>query len=199
MCLFIESIRIIDGKAMLVDLHEQRMQTARKAFWKLEDPLSLEKLLDGKIKGLTVIHKCRVLYDQAIQSVAVQPYQCRVLSRFKMVHVNNLEYEYKSEDRKEIERLFSDRFPADEILIFKNGLLTDASIFNIVVDDGKKWLTPAKPLLQGVMRQSLLKQGIIHPTDITREDFLGMRRFRLINAMNPFEEAPDYSMDKIIS
>ena len=38
----------------------------------------------------------------------------------------------------------------DEILITRNGLLTDTSIANIALFNGKEWHTPKHPLLKGV-------------------------------------------------
>ena len=52
------------------------------------------------------------------------------------------------------------RGACDEILIIKDGHITDTSISNIVfrLPDGW-WLTPFTPLLKGIMRTYLLESG----------------------------------------
>ena len=81
--------------------------------------------------------------------------------------------------------LFALRGEADEVVIIRNGLLTDTSYSNIALFDGRHWVTPRQPLLRGTMRQSLLDAGVLTEQDIKAEDWSSYRRVSLINAMMP--------------
>jgi len=73
-------------------------------------------------------------------------------------------------------------------LIVKNGEVTDASFANIVFYDGKKWVTPKNPLLQGTQRAWLLDSGMITEAIITPGDLPGFIEARIINSMIRFED-----------
>jgi 4-amino-4-deoxychorismate lyase len=85
---------------------------------------------------------------------------------------------------------------ADEILIIKNGFVTDTSFSNIVFFDGIKWITPSTYLLNGTQRQQLLQQGAIIEEEIRPSDLKHFRFAKLINAMLDLETSP--SIDILI-
>lgn len=60
----------------------------------------------------------------------------------------------------------------DEIIIIKNGLVTDTSFTNIAIYKHGMWLTPKHPLLLGTKRAALLEKGIIQEADITVDDLM---------------------------
>lgn len=74
----------------------------------------------------------------------------------------------------------------DEVLLVKNGLLTDTVICNIAVFDGFNWLTPTTPLIYGVNRAQLLEDGKIIEKDIRLNELENFSRIRLFNAMIEF-------------
>ena len=71
-----------------------------------------------------------------------------------------MNYDLKYFDRKIFDDL-KKNIKADDILIIKNGFITDTSIANILFFDGKKWITPKKPLLKGTVRERLLRMKLI--------------------------------------
>ncbi len=71
----------------------------------------------------------------------------------------------------------------DDILIVKQGLLTDTSIANIAFYNGTHWYTPAHPLLKGTKRAALLEEGILQEKDIRPENLSSFSTVRLFNAM----------------
>jgi 4-amino-4-deoxychorismate lyase len=93
--------------------------------------------------------------------------------------------------------LLAKRGDCDDILIVKNGYITDTSFSNIVFFDGDKWVTPARPLLRGTMRESLLKTNYIEETDILVNDLKKFTIARLVNAMLPFRTATDIKLQNI--
>lgn len=68
-------------------------------------------------------------------------------------------------------------------LIVRRGLLTDTSIANIALFDGKDWFTPKLPLLRGTCRTALIDNGIIKEKDIRPEELSSYSFVRLFNAM----------------
>ena len=89
----------------------------------------------------------------------------------------------KSTDREALNRLFACRGERDDILIVRRGLLTDTSIANIALFDGKDWFTPKLPLLRGTCRTALIDNGIIKEKDIRPEELSSYSFVRLFNAM----------------
>jgi len=71
----------------------------------------------------------------------------------------------------------------DDILIVRRGLLTDTSIANIALFDGKDWFTPKLPLLRGTCRTALIDSGIIKEKNIRPEELSSYSFVRLFNAM----------------
>ena len=65
------------------------------------------------------------------------------------------------------DELYARRGACDDIVIVKNGLLTDTTIANIALYDGNQWLTPASPLLEGTTRTRLLDIGKLTEAEIS--------------------------------
>jgi 4-amino-4-deoxychorismate lyase len=85
----------------------------------------------------------------------------------------------------------------DDILIIKNGNVTDTSFSNIVFFDGTKWLTPAQPLLRGTKREKLIRENIIFEETITKNEIQRFQNAVLINAMIDIEESPIIEIQNI--
>ena len=94
--------------------------------------------------------------------------------------------------------MFAQRENCDDIIIVKNGLVTDSFAANLLFFNGKDWVTPTTPLLKGTKRQLLLDRGIIIEKEIMEEDVFGFQKVGLINAMIDFEEMPIVSVEKIV-
>jgi 4-amino-4-deoxychorismate lyase len=112
-----------------------------------------------------------------------------------LVYSDNLVYDLKYLDRSCLISLIN-RSSADDILIIKEGCVTDSSFTNIVFTDGKRWVTPDTPLLCGTMREKLLIKGIINTERITVDNIFQFTHFRLINAMLGFSSPilPTYNI-----
>ena len=134
-------------------------------------------------------YKARVVYgEQGIETVEYTPYSMREIHSLQVVEDDTIEYGYKSTDRSCLNALVAQKGSCDEIIIVKNGLLTDTSFTNLAVYDGKHWLTPKHPLLPGTKRAALLDKGVIQEADITLEDLRNATKVRLFNAMIEFGE-----------
>ena len=183
MCLFIETIRIDHGKACNLSRHNQRLNDTRAHFWPESTPLQLRDHLSSPGCEAGIV-KARVVYgEKGIEDVSYSPYTMRHVNFFFIFKAYNLFYTYKSAGREPLNRLFALRGACDDILIVKQGLLTDTSIANIALSDGTHWYTPAHPLLKGTKRAALLEEGILQEKDIRPEDLPSFSTVRLFNAM----------------
>lgn len=181
MCRFIESIRIEDGRICRLRQHMERCNRTRAAFWKEEPPVDLKQVV--AVPSEKGIFKCRIVYDREIEEVTYTPYQMRQVNTLRLVVDDAVDYTYKSTDREGLNRLYARRDGADDVLIVKDGRLTDTSIGNVAFFDGQKWYTPLHPLLKGTMRAFLIEHQVIEEKDILVADLGRYSKIMIFNAM----------------
>lgn len=196
MCRLFETIRILDGEPQNLVLHEKRLNASRRKLFRITGAISLTEHVSVPDDCLTGVYRCRVIYDESVVSVEFIPYQPATVRMLKVVHADEIDYSLKYLDRTCLTGLI-DREVADDVLIIKNGFVTDTSYSNIVFTDGRDWITPDTPLLKGTMREKLLLDGTIIEERITVDDLGRFTHFRLINAMLGFD-APILTMANII-
>ncbi len=177
-----ETIRICDGEPCNLSLHEKRLNSSRQVLSGSTGAISLADHLRVPDDCRTGIYRCRVIYEESIISTEFIPYLPAAVRSLKIVHADEIDYSLKYLDRTCLTGLI-DREAADDVLIVKNGCVTDTSYSNIVFTDGRQWVTPDTPLLRGTMREKLLREGAIEEERITVGDLDSFTHFRLINAM----------------
>ena len=143
------------------------------------------------------IFKMRILYGQTIEKIEIEPYVFRSIQSLKVVHHESIDYHLKYTDRQILQELFAKRGDCDDIIIVKNGLVTDSFAANLLFFDGEKWFTSDSPLLKGTKRQLLIDNGIISEKEITEEGIRSYQKVGLINAMIDFEEMPVVNLEQI--
>ena len=182
MCRFIETIRVDGGVVRNLAYHERRLNDTRTHFWPESTALQLTAYLPAI--SANGIHKLRIAYGQkGIEDISCTPYALRSVRSLALVRADNIDYTYKSTDREELNQLFAQRGSCDDVLIVRQGLLTDTSIAHIALFDGKQWYTPRQHLLKGTKRAELLEKGILTEKDIHTEDLVFYSIARLFNAM----------------
>lgn len=182
MCRFIETIRIDNGKVCNLSYHERRLNDTRTHFWQGSTLLQLADRIKPDRK--TGIYKARIVYGETgIEEISYSPYNIRHVQSLAVIRTDDIDYTYKSTDREALNRLFAQRGGCDDILIVRQGLLTDTSIANIALHDGTFWYTPAQPLLKGTKRAQLLDEGILLEKELGIEDLSAFSKIRLFNAM----------------
>jgi 4-amino-4-deoxychorismate lyase len=180
----VETIRTEEGKLLNISFHNERMIRSLYDVFGLKTKIYLEKLITVPETAKKEIFKCRVEYDHEIRKVEFLPYKIKVIRSLKLVEDNTIEYAYKFTDRKRIEELTATRGEGDDILIIKNGMVTDTSYANVVFRDfNGNWVTPSTYLLPGTRRTNLLKQKLIIEASIAYKDINKYSEVRLINAM----------------
>lgn len=191
----IESIKIQFRQLQNIEWHNRRLnETCRKLYGKFIDVDLKSKIRIPKL-DIEKIYKCRVLYGPDVYDIDIQEYKPRVLNKLKLIVDNDIDYRFKYEDRSAFEKLMTQKGEADDILIVKNGCITDTSYSNIVFFDGSKWITPDTYLLNGTQRQRLLQEGKIVEERITPED---LHRFKLVKPINTMLEIEFSPSVKII-
>jgi 4-amino-4-deoxychorismate lyase len=138
--------------------------------------------------------RLRIEYDtKGLFEIGLFPYMRKQIDDLRIVHISPPDYRYKYADRAWINALV-EKSDADEILMIRDGNVTDTSIANVTFYDGSTWLTPKEPLLMGTERSRLLNMGVIKESVITIRDISSFSGFRLINAMLPWEDDITYGM-----
>lgn len=202
--LFIETIRWSDGKFHLLELHRRRMERTRlDVFGSACGVPDLTWLppIPENLKNQTV--KCRVIYDIAIRSVEFEPYAQRKVGSLKIVDGGGIDYHLKYHDRSALSGLAGMRGDADEVIIVKDGFITDTSYSNLIFAAGDRLLTSDRPLLHGVMLSHLLESGKVSAATLRPDDILPGNRYGItsafmVNAMLPLDTAKPIDISNII-
>jgi 4-amino-4-deoxychorismate lyase len=190
MSLFFETIKIENATVQNSYYHNKRLnRTIKENFslcpnYDIRDYIALEPFHE---RG---IFRCKLLYDTEIREITITPYKRRKYNSFYCI-ASDMTYRYKSTDRSAIETLFAQKGSCDDIIILKDGLLTDTSIANIALFDGLHWYTPRTPLLEGTLRASLLAEKKIKTKDLDRKSLQKCTKFAIMNAMTGFYQLKD--------
>ena len=194
---FIETIRIFNGRRYNLSRHSARMNRTRLAIFGCRDVLNLHHVLIVPENARQGLVKCRIIYGKEILRIEFDPYIVRPVNSLKVMDAGDLDYPYKSTDRHAIDALYAQREMCDDILMTRDGFVTDTSYANIALRRGNRWYTPATPLLAGTMRAQLIDQGRLLPAVIRTEDLPAYSECLLINAMLGFDPRRAFSMDAI--
>ncbi len=186
MCRLFETVRIVNGEPENLDFHDRRMNFSRQKLYGTNEILHLTDYIRITDEYKTGVFRCRIIYGSSISSTEYIPYSPAAVKTLKLVHADSLVYDLKYLDRSALTSLI-DKSLADDILIVKQGCITDTSYTNIAFTGGKNWVTPDTPLLCGTMREKLLANGIITAERIRVDDLGRLTHFRLINAMLGFD------------
>ena len=194
---FIETIRIQGGKLQNLSCHQARFNRAREEILGLKEHPLLQKVIPvpgGLEEG---IFKCRVLYGKDIDRIEYEPHLPLQVRSLQVVTSDTISYSHKFSNRSALTDLYEKRGECDDILIVRNGCITDSYYANVVLWNGNSWVTPDTPLLPGTMCAGLLDSGKIKESRITLYDLGNYFKIRLINALNSLDESPDISMRSV--
>lgn len=175
-----ETIKIKDGKIFNLDWHNRRFNATQKMLFLNSSTMDLQTVITPPKSGL---YRCKIIYgNNTIHSIEYFPYKAKEITHFTIVK-SHLDYQYKYTDRSSFQKLLLGN---NEIIIEKDGLLTDTSIANIAFFDGTSWLTPKTPLLAGTTRARLLEENFLKLENIKKENLQKYSNFALMNAMIGF-------------
>ncbi|MBY0540084.1 MAG: aminotransferase class IV family protein [Campylobacterales bacterium] len=183
--IYFETIKCEDYEIFNLEYHNKRVANTIGLNINLQEyiyPLS-EDLL-----------RCKVIYnDFEIINVECFPYKKREINSFKLIFDDEISYSKKYLDRKKLDNLFSQKEESDEIIIIKNGIVTDTSIANIAIFYENTWITSKNCLLNGTTKNRLLEEKFLIEKDISLEMFKKASKIALMNAMIGFDIKENYS------
>jgi 4-amino-4-deoxychorismate lyase len=187
--LCIETICVKNRELKNLHYHQARLNKTRQELWGYSDQWNLSELILIPDSIENELYKCRLAYGKEIDNIKWEPYSPRTIRKIRKVYDDTIDYSYKYDSRDELNTLFAQRQDAEEILIIKNGLVTDSFYCNVAFLDGENWFTPTTSLLPGTQRALLLDSGIISERDITENDIQNYSHIKLFNAMVGWENA----------
>lgn len=187
----LETIRVENGKLQLLDLHQQRMNRSRLELFESTQSITLSEKIKIPAFAEKGLFKCRVEYAEQIEKIEFLPYEIRKIESLRIVEGGDIDYRLKYADRFRLLLLFEKRKHADDIIIIKNGLVTDSFYANLAFLKNGIWVTPEIPLLSGVQRQFLISRKIIQPAKLSQKDISRFEKVRLFNAMIRWEDELD--------
>ncbi len=186
--------KLAPDSPLLKQLQEKGLEALLQPY--LEDYMRRE----GKpSKAPQAVYKLRLIYDALqVKKLELIPYTPLELSELWLCEVGSeFNYEHKFLERACLSPFAHSEGEQAKIPLFvKEGLLTDTSFTNVVLRFASDLLTPAKPLLRGVMREHLLREGKIREAELGVEALASCDEVLLINAMLPLERA--ISLRKIL-
>lgn len=183
----IESIKLLDGKLPLLAWHERRFQATSSELFGTKRRRSLAYHLskvDLPQKGL---YKIRVVYAANDLEISYAKYETASHSKIELIFDDGIDYHLKYENRDRLNGHRS-RIKGDDILIVKQGFITDAWYSNVILCRNEDWFTPKTYLLNGVKRQQLIASGLVKEIPISIVDLGDFKKIAFVNAMRDFEK-----------
>ncbi len=196
MSLYLESIKLLDGRFYRLNLHQNRMDFVHDQFFSGAPRINLDEILMSQDFPMNGMYKCRILYDSTVQSIDLQEYTVKQINSLQLVHADIASQKYKSTDRDELNRAYEQRNGCDDVLICVDGYVKDSWYCNVALFNGVDWVTPRNPIIYGVNRSELIKETKIVEGDIAVDSLSGFTKIRLFNAMIEFG-ALEISIDQI--
>jgi 4-amino-4-deoxychorismate lyase len=195
---FIETISADHGVPAPLEYHQERVDKTLRD-WDADFQLDLAEALGSIAIPPFQKSKIRVEYGlKGLECIQVSEYRMKGIGSVALVPIGERDYRYKYADREWIYSVL-ERSGCDEVIMVKDGFVTDASIANLAFYDGRQWITPDTPLLPGTRRRFLLDSGVLHEAPVRPSDLRHFSRMRLVNAMIPWEESLDIPMDMLKS
>lgn len=182
--MLLETIRCNLGEALHLSYHQQRLERSLKQLG-YTTRYDLHTLISPPDDAL---YRCRFLYDSLQYSVEFIPYTPRPVISLKLVYDDTIEYPLKYSNRENLNTLYELRGECDDVLIVKNGLLSDTTIANIALKIDDRWYTPEYPLLEGTTRARLLDEGFLRTAPLSISDLSKADSVAIMNAMVGFLE-----------
>ena len=195
---FIESIKIENGQAFLLNLHQQRIYQTFASFHH-KCIINLHALISSLQPPQKGLYKWRIIYNlNGNFEYQFVPYSFTEIKDFELVENNEIDYSFKYFDRTHLDTMKKQSL-AQEIIIVKKGFITDTTFSNLILLKDGIWHTPKTFLLNGVQRLNLIHLRIIQEIEINLENLKKFSHFQIINAMNDFNSSFIYPINKIIN
>lgn len=204
---FIETVLILqNGRIPLLEEHYARFSSTIRRY--SGSPPSLrefEALLLGTLSASSPsisakAWRCRLVYEANGRLVerGALPFIPKKLERIARVELPSASYPLKFADRSLFASLH-ERFPGyDEIIITRQGFLSDGTFTNLYLRRSSgRLLTPADALLAGCRRARLMKEGTLLPSPLNWEELEPHWQIGFINALNPPGQLGEFALSEV--
>jgi len=183
MCRLLETIRVESKRFFNLPYHNRRLNRSRRELFGDVPAIDLERVLRIPPGLGTGRFKCRVICNTSIRSVEFEPYELKPVTCLKIVDGRGIAYGNKYADRNSLNRLHALREDCDDVLIVRDGKITDTTYANVAFFTGIRWYTPNTYLLPGTKRRQLIDSGELQTKEIAVSDLSSYVSVALINAM----------------
>lgn len=177
--LLFETIQVIDGIPQRLAYHQRRAELSCASILP-----PLEEVIPSLPPGEWRIHIPYHSGGWIREGIRTDLYQPRKIRSLKIVETS-LEYSLKREDRSCFEAIKKQHPEADELILTREGRITDTTFSNLVFGAPGHWITPDTYLLRGTRREALLRNGEITAAPLRTQDLPSFPYASLINAMLP--------------
>lgn len=181
----------------LLPFHQERVNRSRRQLFGIKKQLNLRSFLETQTLPADGYHKIRLTYDKEIRTFNCTAYTPRPINSLRVVDLEPFDYRHKYLNRRKLDTAFSYRDGCDDIIMSWQSFITDTYYGNLAFHDGRKWWTPAHPLLKGVRRSFLCGQKRLFTSVIRVPDLKYFKEARIINAMIPLEESTPIPINRI--
>ncbi|WP_069637773.1 aminotransferase class IV [Campylobacter pinnipediorum] len=187
-----ETIKLVDHKPQNLKYHISRAKNSIDKTLEFDFEDILEKTSSEAPLGIV---RAKIIYNLEGEFIRSEfyPYKARNFRNFYIVSAN-VDYSRKFLNRSLIDKA---KCNYEEIIIVKDGFVTDTSIANIAIFDNG-WITPKTPLLKGTCRARLIENGFLRQEDISINRLMNTKRFAIMNALIDFYEIEDFEIIKTI-
>lgn len=186
MFLFLESIKLLNGKVYHLDWHQKRVdETFTKCFPKAES-LNLKQIISEHSIPQKGLYKMRIIYNATDFQLELVPYTKREINTFEFIEID-FDYNLKSTNRTKIDTL-KNTSTKDEVIFTKDNHILDSSYANLAFFDGENWFTPNTYLLNGTTRQRLIRENQLIEIPMRVSQLKNFQKISFINALNDLEE-----------
>lgn len=173
-----ETVRVCNGRAERLELHQARLV---RSGGKAQPPLV--QIIQAACVPSVGEYKVHISYTaEGMHNVRSEPYTPREIRRIRAIETKVC-YQHKDEDRRAFERLLRENPDVDELILCRDGWVTDTTYSNLLFGKPGAWVTPEHYLLAGTRRESLLRTGAVQVRPIHRDDIRQFPYVSLINAM----------------
>lgn len=180
-----ETILIIEGKVQNIRYHQKRYEHAMREYFHSTQFINLEEVIRVPIQYCTGTVRCKIRYHSHGYDIEFFPYIKKAIQHFRCVHLNEADYSFKYTNRQLFDQ-FSKK-TGEEIIIIKNGFVSDCTIGNLLLLKNGIWHSPAHYLLKGTQLSRLLGEKRVILTVIKQSHLFNYEQVMMINALNPFD------------
>lgn len=137
-----ESIWIPNGQIQNGHYYEREFRTAFMAHFRKEPIFSLFDTVEIKKINNSLRYKLKIKYTENGIQWCISEYINKIPTSLKLIRDDTISYDLKFTERTHLDCLYQKKEQVEDVLIVKNGFITDATYSTILFTDRQKIVTP---------------------------------------------------------